>query len=203
MRQSLQPAERKKERSFGRLLWISSLALLVLSSFVNILLAAKTRQLRGVITALKSEAGVRVGAHVPPILGKDLRGATSAIRFEEADRPTLLYIFTPACGWCQRNEDNFNSLLTQNTGQFRAIGLSLSREGLDDYLKTRLQGVPVYSNLEASTTDAYRFGGTPETILVANDGTVIKVWKGAYTGETLQDIEKYFRIKLPGVRQSL
>jgi hypothetical protein len=79
----------------------------------------------------------------------------------------------------------------------------LSREGLDDYLKTKLQGVPVYSNLESSTTEAYRFGGTPETILVANDGTVIKVWKGAYTGETLQDIEKYFRVRLPGLRQSL
>jgi hypothetical protein len=181
------------------LLWVITLVLLVASSSINLLLALKARRLRAVITTLKAEQGLAIGAHVPPIVAQNLAGQTETIRFEDSDRPTLLYVFTASCGWCQKNEANFKALVNQSSGKVRIIGLSLSRQGLADYVTKTFPELPVYTNLELATTSAYRFGGTPETILVSSDGRVLKVWTGAYMGETLHDIEGYLQVKLPGL----
>ncbi len=194
---------KNKSQNLGKLLWVFTVLLLTGSSVFNILLAGKTRQLRGVIATLKSEAGLKVGAHLPAIIGEDLNGARATIRFEESDRPTLLYVFTPSCVWCKRNEQNLTSLLAQTNGKFRPVAVSLSPLGLQDDAKTKLVNVPVYTNLEPKTSEVYRFGGTPETLLVDRDGTLLKVWKGAYLGDTLREVEDYFRVKLPGLSEKL
>jgi hypothetical protein len=192
-----------RDRKLGKLLWVFTVALLAGSSVLNILLAGKTRQLRGAIATMKAEAGLKVGSHMPALVGEDLTGSKATIRFEESDRPTLLYVFTPACTWCKRNEQNLNSLLSQSSGRFRPVALSLSPLGLEDYVKKNLANVPVYTNLEPKTTDVYRFGGTPETLLIDRDGTLLKVWKGAYSGDTLKEVEEYFNVKLPGLTERL
>jgi hypothetical protein len=39
----------------------------------------------------------------------DALGSRTEIRFD-SDRPTVLYVLSPRCGWCSRNEDNIRAL---------------------------------------------------------------------------------------------
>lgn len=43
-------------------------------------------------------------------------------------------------------------------------------------------------------------GGTPRTIVVSRDGAVVRDWVGAYTNATLQEVEQFFGVDLPGPR---
>ena len=58
---------------------------------------------------------------------------------------------------------------------------------------------PVYTDLAAKSVVAYRLGGTPDTLVVSSDGTLLRHWKGAYSGSNKQEIEEYFAITLPGL----
>jgi len=56
---------------------------------------------------------------------------------------------------------------------------------------------PVYTGLKTNTTQAYKFGGTPQTLVISSDGHVQKNWMGAYAGATKSEIEAYFEVHLP------
>lgn len=47
----------------------------------------------------------------------------------------------------------------------------------------------------------YKFGGTPQTLVVSADGHVIKNWTGAYSGSLKTEIEGFFQIELPGLTE--
>jgi hypothetical protein len=103
------------------------MSLLALSAITNVLLIFKVRELRGVVAAIKSEGSIQVGTHVPPLTAQDLTGQSTAIRFSDTDRPTLLYVFTPSCGWCKKNEDNIKSLATQTGDRCEWLGSRFHR----------------------------------------------------------------------------
>jgi hypothetical protein len=39
-------------------------------------------------------------------------------------RPTLLYVFSPKCHWCELNRPGIEALARSNAGRYRMIGLS-------------------------------------------------------------------------------
>ncbi len=174
--------------------------LLALSATTNILLVSKVKELRATVSALKTEQSTVLGAHLPPLTAHDVSGQSVTIRFEETERPTLLYVFTPACGWCKKNEDNIRSLASQTTESLRIIGVSLSQDGLGEYVAHRFPPVRVVQ-ADARTITAYKLSGTPTTILVSSRGVVLRVWKGAYNDNIQREVEEYFHIKLPGLRE--
>ena len=144
---------------------------------------------------------LKVGAPVPPILAKRLDGQAEVIVYERSAHPTLLYVFTPPCAWCARNLDNFKTLVDKESGGYRILALSLSNEGLAEYVAKNELNVPVYSDLSRETKNAYKMPGTPQTIVVSPDGRVLQNWIGAYVGEQQKQIESFFQIKLPGLRE--
>ncbi|HJP95129.1 MAG TPA: TlpA disulfide reductase family protein [Pyrinomonadaceae bacterium] len=159
------------------------------------------RDLRATISSLKSEQSSTPGTRLPPLIAQDMSGQTVTIRFDDIQGPTLLYVFSPSCGWCKKNEDNISSLASQTGDSLRIIGLSLSPEGLIDYVAHRFPPVKVIKP-DSRTITAYKLSGTPETILVSSEGVVLKVWKGAYGDSTQRELEEYFHVKLPGLRQT-
>lgn len=189
---------RNRKPQIGRFLIVG---LLTLSAVTNVLLVFKVRQLRGTVAALKAEDATTTGMHLPPLTAQDPSGQIVTVRFDETDRPTLLYVFTPGCGWCKKNEDNIKSLASQTAATVRLVGVSLTQEGLKDYAEQKFPTVKVV-NPDALTIAAYRLNGTPETILVSSQGIVLRVWKGAYADSTLREVEEYFKVKLPGLRQA-
>src|SRR5215213_5772365 len=101
--------------------------LLALSAITNFLLVLKVKQLQATVSALKSEQSTTAGVHLPPLTAQDMSGQSITIRYDETDVPTLLYVFTPACGWCKKNEDNISSLASQTGDRLRIIGVTLSQ----------------------------------------------------------------------------
>lgn len=174
--------------------------LLALSAVTNILLILKVRELRVTISALKMEQSTVLGTQLPPLTAQDMSGQSVTIRFDESERPTLLYVFTPACGWCKKNEDNIRSLAGQTSERLRLIGVSLSQDGLAEYVAQNFPSVKVIKP-DAKTITAYKLSGTPTTILVSSQGVVLRVWKGAYNDSIRQELEEYFHVKLPGLRE--
>lgn len=182
-------------------LLILNTVVLIASVGLNVLLAYRLQRQDSSIVAKRAENMLNVGVTVPPIPAKrwgDDR--QEVISFSDTNRPTVLYIFTPPCSWCKRNNDNFNALVAQKSEQYRFIGLSLSKDGLGDYITTHHLTIPIYADLSKDTIASYKLGGTPQTLVISPQSTVVKNWKGAYTGGQESEVESFFQVKLPGLR---
>lgn len=182
-----------------RLLSLSLCALLLTSVVLNLVLARRVKSLNEAIATVKSEQSLTDGASVPSISAYEMDGRATVIRFDSVSVPTVLYVFTPPCGWCTRNLVAAKALAENLKGRYRVLGLSLSADGLQQYVADSRIEFPVYRDVSAETRSAYHLGGTPDTILVSTDGRVMKHWKGAYVGSTRTDIESYFKVNLPPV----
>ncbi|MGI9074294.1 MAG: peroxiredoxin family protein [Bryobacteraceae bacterium] len=89
------------------------------------------------------------------------------------------------------------ALTERVAGRFRVIGISLSEDGLSDFVASHGMEFPVYSGLSRSAIDAYQLGTTPETIVVSPNGVVLGSWDGAYTTATKPALERFFAISFP------
>lgn len=123
------------------------------------------------------------------------------LSFSEVAEPTVLYVFTPQCHWCSENLDNIRVLAKETRGKYKLIGLSLNNEGLEDYLQKTKLDFPVYRDIPSNVKSAYKFGGTPQTIVISPEGKVIKNWVGVYTDDVASEVEGYFKLSLPGLKK--
>jgi hypothetical protein len=139
------------------------------------------------------------GTTVRPFSARNVaNGVLETVRLDPT-RPTALYVFTSSCPWCQRNAANIRALAEQRQDKYRFVGLLLSDEG-------QMEGppfpFPVYGGMGPETREAYRLGAIPQMILVGPDGRVLKTWTGAFAGPVAREIEGYFDVRLPGVRDA-
>lgn len=137
-------------------------AALVVSVSLNVLLAHRVRSLTAARSATFAERLLKAGAAVPPIQAMRLGGQQEVISYGGTNQTTVLYIFTPPCIWCARNMDNLKTLLANKSGQYRFVGLSLSENGLAEYVTKNDLNLPVYSGLYNDTREAYKLSGTPQ-----------------------------------------
>src|SRR5260370_15545641 len=182
----------------GILLWAASVSL-------NVFLAYKVQNLTSIQSALIGsrirERILKPGTVVQPISVKRLDGQQEVISYQGAEQSTVLYIFTPPCSWCARNIDNLRTLLDTERGHYRFIGLSLSEEALPEYIAKNNLKFPVYSGLSPETLKTYKLGSTPQTIVISPEGKVLEDWAGAYVGEQKSQVEAFFQVSLPGIRE--
>jgi hypothetical protein len=140
-----------------------------------------------------------LGAPMPELQLRRLDGTEAKIG-AAGELPTLIYVFSPDCKWCQKNVDNIRAVARAAGGRFRLLGISLSGDRLDSVVSDQL-GFPVFVQPSADTIRAYRLGATPVTIHLSNAGRVEHVWSGAYAASVAEEIESFARIRLPGLRQ--
>jgi len=174
---------------------------LVMSVTLNVLLAHKIRSFNDVQTARMAERLLNAGATVLPITGRRLDGRREVISYQGTNQPTVLYVFTPPYKWCARKMDNFKRLVDKGSGQYRFVGLSLSDEGLAQHVAKNDLNLPVYSGLSTEAKQAYKLSGTPQTIVVSPESRVLQNWMGAYVGSQKSEIEAFFHVSLPGLRE--
>lgn len=177
-----------------------TIALLVCSVFLNVILARKVEQLKNNLQVIKSEGKLPTGASVPAITARDLDGNPATISYGGDATPTVLYVFSPECGWCTRNLQNVRTLADGVRGRYRFIGVSLSKKMLREYVAEHEFDFPIYTDLPADVKASYKLGGTPQTIIISADGQVVKNWMGAYTGDLEDEVEEFFSLHLPGLR---
>ena len=176
-------------------------AALLISVVLNVVLAHRVRSSAYARAARIADRQLKVGSTVPPITAKRMDGQEETISYGQADPPTVLYVFSPPCVWCARNMDNLKTLLDKEKGQYRFIGLSLSEQTLPEYVEKNELRLPVYSGLSPETLKTYKLGSTPQTIVISAEGKVLQDWAGAYVGDQKSQIEEFFHVTLPGLRE--
>lgn len=176
--------------------------LLLCSLALNFQLTRKVASLKESLAARPGDGKLAAGTLVPPIEAKDLDQRPEVISYSGGEQPTVLYVFTPQCGWCTRNLQNMKALAESARGRYRFVMLSLSKDSLREYVaQNGLGGIPVYGDVSEDARESYKITGTPRTIVVSNEGRILKVWAGAYAGDTQKEVEEYFNIKLPGLTE--
>jgi len=173
--------------------------LLVCSLAINLLLARRVASLKRTIGVIKSESRLALGDTLPAIVAKDPHGRTAILDYSETQLPTVVFTFTPTCGWCTKNVMNMRALVENTGSRYRFVGLSLSSDKLIDYVKENKLQFPIYTDLPILTMREYKLGGTPQTIVVSHEGQVIRFWSGAFAEDLQREVEDYFSVKLPGI----
>ena len=174
------------------------LALLMLSLTINVFQAYTSAQ-----RPSPELPQIAIGDQIPEVLGTSPDGAPVSIRFVDSLRPTVIYVLSPNCIWCQRNLANIQHLSSEKGAEYRFVGLSLTEDGWDQHVRdANYSGIEVYVADRASV-DELRLGITPQTLVLDRDGTVVRNWLGAFSDDTGADVASYFGVDLPGLTNEL
>ena len=148
------------------------------------------------ISRLRVRTSTENGVEAVPITAKDPSGASAQIEFR-GPLPTIVYVFSPQCGWCERNWPSVRALAERVRGPYRVVALSLTSRGLATHIEGLNLSFPVYSDPSPASQTVYRMGTTPQTLVVSASGRVERVWVGAYAGSVKAEVERFFNVTLP------
>lgn len=162
---------------------------LALSVALNVIQA---RQL--VARATPPAGPIVLGAPVGTLRGVDADGMAVTVRHQPGDLPTIVYYFDPACSWCRKNVKSVAALRQQTSGRYRFV--AITGAAVDTRSTETLRLSPIW-RVDRADLRAYRFSGTPHTLLVSSDGRVLQSWPGAYRGRLHAELERYFHVELP------
>jgi peroxiredoxin len=170
------------------------------SVLLNGLCVRKIRSLYQELEQAKLGAGLEVGEAVPRFRVRDLAGKPVIIDYQKTGKPTVLYIFSPSCGWCRLNERSIQALANQTGQVYNFFGISTSRTGLAEYVRDHPMGFMVYTDVSDELIKTYKLGATPQTLVISPEGRVLRNWRGAYTGDKVASIEAFFSARIPALR---
>lgn len=139
-----------------------------------------------------------IGKILPPLELKQKDGSRVVVKLDTDARRSLIYVIAPGCIWCARNLANIATAL-KTTQPIRTILVSLASPNTPDPLLDQLKFSEIYYQPSVATMTAYGLGGTPQSMIIAPTGKLEKLWLGAYTGNTVEDIESFFGVTLPGL----
>lgn len=145
---------------------------------------------------------LKIDAQLPAVLPLETAdGQPMMLSFASDSRPTVLYVLSPACEWCKKNQANVKTLVAATSNRFRYVGLATVPIGLKEYIDQGSAPFPVYFVKSRAVSRKLGIRGTPDTIVVSPDGKVKEVWEGAYIDPNLKKVEGFFGVKLPGVQE--
>lgn len=100
------------------------ICLLLISTSANLVLAIQLNRANRKIAFITSTAYVTGPSSVTELEAVTLDGEETRISFSSDSRPTVLYVFSPTCVWCEKNLENIRVLTTQKSEDFRFIGVA-------------------------------------------------------------------------------
>lgn len=154
------------------------LILLGLATLV-VMLGVENGGLRGGASPPPS-AGPAVGEMLRPIDARNLEGRDVRLAFDNAERETVLLVWTTTCPACQANLPNWLALVERFGERYDFVGLSLdSVEATKSYVAARALPFEVFVATDpAAFKTRYDIAGVPETIHAGRDGQVRGSWLG-------------------------
>lgn len=148
-------------------------------------------------------APLKTDSSVPSSISmEDPDGKPINIVFADDKRPTVLYVLSPLCGWCKRNEANMKALYSADSDKYRFIGVSIEARNLKQYVADGREPFPVYLLKSKDVAKQLHVVGTPSTIVVDPSSHVVHAWEGVYVKNNQAEVEKYFGLKLPGLPET-
>lgn len=169
---------------------------------VDGLLLVRNRDLQSQVGLLAKERYLQVGDAVPPLAGIGPHGESVRVSYEGDGQKTLLLVFSPLCGWCERNLGNWEAIAAAtDAASFRTVAVSVNRDEVESYVSARslFAGMPVIADLEIQGRLDYKLLDTPQTLVIDDHGRVEKVWVGALSGSRRTEAERFFGTTLPGL----
>ncbi len=140
---------------------------------------------------------ISLGRTVSPLIAENRLG--EKISIEYAEKPTVLYVFSPDCVWCHRNLRNIAAVHEKQQNNFRFIGLSVLRSNSPSSTDSGEPPFDTYFNPSDLSRLEYGFRSTPATYIISPEGKITNLWLGAYNEKVVKDIEEFFDLELPGL----
>ena len=112
-------------------------ALLVASLALNLFQAHRIASLaagRSAALPVTLANVAKEGTSVSSLRLKDPSGKEAAVSYGATPKATVLYVMSPSCMWCRRNEECIRYLAQHAGQQYKFVGISLDSVGLADYL---------------------------------------------------------------------
>jgi len=181
------------------------LLLLSMSVLLNILLVPNVHTLKNSYTIETRRNELKqhekfVGEKLPPLTGLPINGAGAPAPISyTSNMDTIVYVLSPTCHFCAQNMENMRSLELHTRGRYGFIGLTLDNTGMDAFIRSNKIDFPIIGSIPSTVSTAYGLAATPETLLVSPDGTIKKIWQGAYSPAMVSEINYIFDVKLPGL----
>jgi hypothetical protein len=79
---------------------------------------------------LRKEHQVFLGRKVKSLEVKNKNQESVIINFNEQKLPTIIYVFSPYCQWCEKNLENSVALYQRTKDRYNFIALSIDRDSL-------------------------------------------------------------------------
>ena len=140
------------------------------------------------------------GERVPVMDVKTVDGRAGSLRIVQE---TVLYIFSPTCGWCKQDYANLKALHEAGRDRYRFVGLTDTKRSaeltryLDDQPFPGEVWVVDSDGLAEATAD--RLSSYPQLLVVDSGGIVTRSWAGALYGDRQRDAEAFWAVSLPGL----
>jgi hypothetical protein len=172
---------------------------LVTSIAANTWLARDDIRLRSMLAGLAARHILSVGSVVEALALATQDGRHVTVNCGDVGGPTVLYVLSPTCKWCEKNAASVNSLSAKLSRPARLVAISLAGRGTPVAFPAWPTPSPAYAGDSDEIGRQLRIRSTPTTIVLSNRGVVLAVWEGAYAGRVKSDIEKYFGVALPDI----
>jgi len=133
---------------------------------------------------------LREGETVAPFSAFDLEGHSSRIDFAQAERESLVFVFTTVCSACRANQANWHALYEQTKDHYEIVGISLNDvEATVRYREANALpfSVVVPEDIRAFTT-AHKIDRVPLTLHLDRDGKVRSSWLGILTEDSMAQL---------------
>jgi thioredoxin-related protein len=180
--------------------------LLVCSVAINILLALEVRSVRAYLVKLEADIeydkGLLIGEKSPNLTAFDENNIQNEIIGDKINLPTILYIFTPDCPFCIKNLANIKTIFANPKDKYRFIAVSLRADNLSNYSTENNIPFQIYHSPPKDVFRSFKMGKTPQTYVFSKDGYVIANWSGFYSGDEKFQVEEFFGIKLPEIKDT-
>lgn len=176
--------------------------LLALMGAANLLLLNQNLRMRRSMEAARP-ARLAVGDRVPQFTAAGLNGEQIDVAYTGQGRDRLLFFYTPSCPYSRQQFPGWLDLAERaDKSKVEVLGLVADAEDkakLRDYLQETSLGRPsgvtfTTALVPKEVRSKYKLSETPLTLLIANDGTVKKVWAGRWDGQALASVNGTFGI---------
>lgn len=170
--------------------------LLAVMGVANLLLVDQNLRMRRSIESARP-ARLAAGDKVPPFTAAGLDGEQVNVVYTGQGRDRLLFFFTPSCPYSRQQFPGWLDLADRtDKTKIEVLGLSADTEDkvkLREYLHemglAHPPGITFNTALiPKEVRGTYKMSETPLTLLIANDGTVKKVWAGKWDAKAVASV---------------
>lgn len=174
-------------------LWSIILIVLVIVMGVEIFfLAQENRRLRAALVASRGPIKIlNPTEKVPPLAGRDLNGQETRVEYPSSQRTVLLW-FSSACPSCEHNLEFWKEIYQRRRSEkLRFIGVTTAgEEKTGEFVKKFQLAFPIMIVSDLSLLEKYRVEVIPQTMLIDENGVVLKVCPGPLSDIYKKQIEE-------------